>query len=160
MILLALGACGLDFNEPRLIKLAPGKDEPVGFGTWVAIVGTGGRSAVRIDGNREGELMDGWLVDLLGEDDPEFVVWFRGVVGQRFGTVQVYSTEGSLRRLAIAQLSAEQRAGYRGQDTFSVEDGMLLREYPWYLEDDKDDNPTGGTAKLRYSFADRAWVAG
>jgi hypothetical protein len=77
-----------------------------------------------------------------------------------YGSVDVYARGGpGLERLRLSDLSDSQRAVYMGHDVFTVSGGVLFRRYPMYLDGDSNAAPSGGTAELRYSFADSVWVA-
>lgn len=42
--------------------------------------------------------------------------------------------------------------GYRGHDTFSMQDGKLVRRFPVYQKDDDNSKPSGGEKEIRYSL--------
>jgi heat shock protein HslJ len=48
--------------------------------------------------------------------------------------------------------------GYMGHDTFAVEDGILVRNFPTYTKKDTNDNPTGPIRKVFYLVSENAGV--
>jgi len=64
-------------------------------------------------------------------------------------SVTVISYEGAT---PYTMKEAEPYAGYRGQDQFRFEKGLLTNVVPVYRAEDTDAQPTGGTRTIRYEL--------
>jgi hypothetical protein len=134
-------------------------NEPRSVGTYRGEVVWSDGSTLLLEAERDGMISDVWLADLTGNGSPELVVASQSAGSGSYGSVDVYRRSGdAMLRLEISPLKREQREGYMGHDSFLVERDTLYRSYPVYLEGDPNAGPTGGRARLRYSFAEGLWV--
>ena len=134
-------------------------NEPRSIGTYRAELEwpDGGRD--RVTGKRDGMITDVWLSDIEPDGTPELVVAMSSAGSGTYGSVHVCGRgHGELARVGLRALDDSQRSGYLGHDTFSLENGRLVRSFPRYEEGDSNATPSGQTLRLWYSFADSAWV--
>jgi hypothetical protein len=135
-------------------------NEPRSIGTYRAEVTWPDGTVDRIGGERDGMIAGVWLADLENDGAPDLVVALTSAGSGSYGSVHVYRHRGSaFISIPVSDLSDAQKVGYMGHDAFSVEGGRLDREFPRYLEGDPNASPSGGRVRLRYSFADSAWMA-
>jgi hypothetical protein len=134
-------------------------NEPRSIGTYRADVMWPDGTVDRIREERDGMIAGAWLADLENGGAPDLVVALTSVGSGSHGSAHVHRFEGgTVARVPVSDLDDTQRAGYMGHDVFTVEGGRLYREFPRYAEGDPNASPSGGRVRLRYSFADGAWV--
>lgn len=78
-----------------------------------------------------------------------------GSYGRIYGFAS--NRDKSLSTISTEEINATDKksdlySGYRGHDSYYIEDGHLTREFPVYNENDSNAQPTGGFRKLRYSL--------
>jgi hypothetical protein len=135
-------------------------NEPRSIGTYVAEIDWGDGTTDVVRSERDGMLVGVWLADLAGGADPELVVATASSGSGSYGAAHVYArADGEPVSVDLAGLNEEQRKGYMGHDVFSVEDGVLTREFPVYLSDDSNAEPSGGTVRLSYDFRHNEWLS-
>lgn len=90
-------------------------------------------------------------VDLTGDGTPELAVISRTTGKTATETLDVYWLDGAiLRRLTVPEL--DEKSGYKGGDSFHLEDRLIVRTIPLYRDGDPAGKPTGGTRSLKYEF--------
>jgi len=130
------------------------------IGTYRAEIEWPGGAKARTESARDGMITGVWLADLELDGSAELVVATSTAGSGGYGSVDIYKLrDHDLQALELSPLDEEQRSGYMGHDTFSIEDGRLYRSYPRYRDEDVNAAPSGGSRRLSYSFADSAWVA-
>jgi hypothetical protein len=134
-------------------------DEPRSIGTYRAEVTWPDGTTEHIRSERDGMIADIWLTDLESDEVLDLVVALTSAGSGSYGSVHVYRhVDGSFARIPLAPLDDPGSSGYMGHDVFSVDGGRLYRAFPEYNEGDPNASPSGGTVRLRYSFAESAWI--
>jgi hypothetical protein len=147
----------LEYEDTRAIVSVPA-GEGMSVGTYEADVSFPGGAQV-ITGHREGTISGAWLADLRGDGKLDLIIWMTSSGSGSYGTIALYVQDnGEFLSVPLEPLSAKQREGYMGHDEYGVIDGELLRTFPVYLPGDSNAMPTGGEARLEYSFAGGRWI--
>jgi heat shock protein HslJ len=103
------------------------------------------------------KLMSATLLDINKDEGEEFVLITQAVGSGSYGEATIFTTIGeTLTSVKIQNIEEKDLAkgglfeGYMGHDTFSVENGTLIRSFPTYISTDTNDNPTGPVKKVSY----------
>lgn len=92
-------------------------------------------------------------VDINGDKTPELVIINRASGQLSSETVDVYWLDGTaLRKVTIPE--PDDRAGYKGGDSYYLEDHLIVRTFPVYRDGDVTGKPGGGSRTLKYEFKD------
>jgi hypothetical protein len=118
------------------------------------------RTLARLEVNRDGLVTDAWMTDLDRDGAFEIVVATAQLGGTDEGAVDIHEWQG-FRFVSTrpAELSADQRVGYHGNDQFSVVDGRLRRAYPLFVDRDGNSVPIGKMATFIYRYKENRWIA-
>lgn len=112
----------------------------------------------RLTAGYEGRLSNSFVADLDRDGAFEVIVTFSYDNGHQTG-IHLYSWhEDRLQPHKVAALDGAQADGYRGNDTFAVTDGELVRIYQVYKQTDGGWEPTAEQRRLRYSLRDARWL--
>lgn len=112
----------------------------------------------RLTAPYDGTLSNSFVADLNRDGGFEVVVTFSHPDGDE-SDVHVYTWDDNLlTRIDLAELGADQREGYRGNDEFAVRDGKLIRMFQVYEGAGETWEPTAVRRELRYSFEDGSWM--
>ena len=137
-----------------------GTGEPLSIGSYSLSIYRNNRDAFvsGLTGSRNGSIAGLWLDDLDDDDRPEAIVWIRNAGSGGYGELHVYTLENaSLEPILLPEPDFKLITGYRGRDTFSLEDGYLYRSFPRFTANDSMAEPTGGTIRLKLDFKNRRW---
>lgn len=120
------------------------------------------RTLSRLEVNRDGVIADAWMTDLDGDGAFEIVVATGLLDGDDRGAVDIHEwQDGRFSSTAVARLPADERAAYRGNDQFSVENHQLWWAFPLFDAPDADGNavPSGRMARFRYDYGANRWLS-
>lgn len=101
---------------------------------------------------------DGWVIsaeaaDLNRNGSPEIYVYSSTYGSGSFGKIYAFeflpTSFDAIRTEPLLPMLAE---GYMGHDSFKIENGQLVREFPIYRAGDTNARPTGGTRKIWYEL--------
>lgn len=98
------------------------------------------------------------IADLDTDGNTEIYVFTQDFASGNTASV-VGSTLDSRNRVApisIASMTGTIAEGYRGYDSFTIEDSRMFRAYPIYKEGDSLVNPSGGERTIAYRLAKTA----
>lgn len=143
------------------VVVSHGTSEPMSIGSYSLLVYQNNRDAFvsGVVGSRTGSVAGTWFDDLDGDDNPEAVVWIRNAGSGGYGELQVHTLEDArLKRIVLPEPNFEVISGYRGRDTFSMQDGVIFRSFPRYRANDRNAEPTGGEIRLKLDFVNRRWI--
>jgi len=113
----------------------------------------GGKFLSRIRADVDYLAEKAWLADLSGDGRPELVIASSSVDNQARGALDVYQIEkNSLRRASLPK--PDDSGGYRGGDSFFLDDRQIVRTFPVYRDGDAVNKPSGGSQTLKYDFGD------
>ena len=148
------------FNKDGLTVVVVGKDaEDDENRSYQVVVSNELRSFVRLEVNRDGLVTDAWMTDLNRDGAFEIVVATIQLDGN-VGTVDIHEwRDFRFDSKKTADLVSAQRAGYRGNDQFTVIDGELRRSYPVFAVQGGGPVPTGEMANFRYRYTTGDWAA-
>ena len=94
--------------------------------------------------------------DIDNDSYPEIFIYLTADDNSKYGQLIVFSCDkGSKMDLVTVKAIEDNKdlaKNYRGHDLMMIKDNMLLRVFPIYLENDTDDNPTGGMRKIEYKL--------
>ncbi len=111
------------------------------------------------DAHESGMFLKGFIVksqidDLNNDGFPDAVIYTidgpRGQFGNAYAIVSMSNKSFVAVGLPDVQLDAKYKEGYRGHDEFSLLEGTLMRKFPVYKPDDKDNAATGGKRLIQY----------
>lgn len=93
-------------------------------------------------------------VDLAKDGTTELVLISRAKDGVASELLDVCWLDGTnfLHRTTIPE--PDEKTGYKGGDRFYIEDHLVVRSFPVYLDSDLPGKPSGGTRLLKYKFKD------
>ena len=77
----------------------------------------------------------------------------RGEFGNAFAFISAANKKIMPVGLPDIQLDGKYKDGYRGHDEFSLMEGTLMRKFPVYKTDDKDNAATGGKRIIQYQLS-------
>jgi len=104
----------------------------------------------------DGSIVQAVSGDLDKNGLPEIYIFISSAGSGSYGDVIAYSVtgDGSLQAITLAPLSddPQNREGYMGHDTFSLNTSTLVRTFPVYKKGDPNAAPSGGTRQIRYSL--------
>jgi len=142
------------------VRVAEGRGEARSIGTYtITLVSPDGKVTVAKE-PRDGTMQDAWVADLSGQGGFEIVTATQSSGSGSYGALAVFRWTGtSLMPLNVADLSPEQKRGYRGHDVFRLDRGRLVRTFPVYRPNDPNAHASGGTRRLVYDFQHNKWVS-
>jgi hypothetical protein len=98
------------------------------------------------------------IVDLNGDSYPEILIFTQAPSAGKHGNMIGFSINNgkSMSRISFPDVRQDEQAreGFRGEDSFEIEDGLLVRYFPVYQRIDGQWRPTGTTRRLQYRFLD------
>lgn len=104
----------------------------------------------------KGRVIKSQIDDLNNDGFPDLVVITisgpRGEFGNAYAIISMSNKSFSPAGLPDIQLDPKYKDGYRGHDEFSLLEGTLMRKFPVYKTDDKDNAPTGGKRIIQYKI--------
>lgn len=102
----------------------------------------------------DGRVMDAVTDDLDGDGFAEVLLFTQSAGSGSYGNVIGYSVDEGRSMIAIdfPEITEDPHAaaGYGGHDRFSLRDHRLVREFPIYVKENSNSNPTGGTRQMEY----------
>lgn len=126
--------------------------------SYQIVVGNALRPLARLEVNRDGLVTDAWLTDLDRDGAFEIVVATGQLDGAIASAVDVHEwQEFRFASSRTAELSADQRVGYQGNDQFEVKNDRLRRAYPVFAGAEPARTPTGKMAHFEYRYAEDRW---
>lgn len=112
----------------------------------------------RLEVNRDGPVSNVWITDLDNDGAFEIVVATAQLGGGDVGAVDIHEWRGfRFESTKTAELTADQRSEYRGNDQFTILTGRLRRTYPIFADVDGTVVPTGRMAKFEYRYGEDRW---
>lgn len=107
-----------------------------------------------------------FLADLNRDSFDELVLITTADGSGSYGDATIYTTaqdQGLITvKIPVIQESDTKKGGlfegYMGHDTFSMVNGILMREFPLYNATDTNSTPTGGTRKVIYTLEEKDGV--
>lgn len=94
--------------------------------------------------------------DIDNDSYPEIFIYLTADDNSKYGQLIVFSCDKGNKMDLVTVKAIEDNKdlakNYRGHDLMMIKDNMLLRVFPIYLENDTDDNPTGGICKIEYKL--------
>jgi hypothetical protein len=104
----------------------------------------------------EDPLTDVFIVDLDENGFDEIYIITTSAGSGSYGNVLGFASNRdkslSMINCTDLQYNEEFSKGYRGQDSFTIQNNKLVRAFPVYNEGDTNQNPTGGKRKLIYGL--------
>jgi hypothetical protein len=142
------------------VRVAEGPGEARSIGTYtITLVSPDGKVTVAKE-HRDGTVQEAWVADPSGEGGVEVVIATQSSGSGSYGALAVFRWTGtSLMPLNVADLSLEQKRGYRGHDVFRLDRGRVVRTFPVYRPNDPNARASGGTRRLVYDFQHNKWIS-
>jgi hypothetical protein len=104
----------------------------------------------------DGSVIGTEVGDLDGNGLPEVYIFISSAGSGSYGDVLAYSVsgDGALQAITLAPLEddPQNREGYMGHDSFSLNKKTLIRSFPIYRKDDPNAAPGGGERQIRYGL--------
>ncbi len=133
--------------------------EPCSIGTYTVTITRKGARPQVVKLKRDGTISNVFFEDVTGDGSRDLVVFVTSAGSGSYGQLDIWERKGNRYRAGIvADLMPDQRAGYRGHDTFVAAAGVLRRRFPLYREGDPDCCPTGGAATFRWDAKTNTWI--
>ncbi len=141
------------------VQVVVSPEEACSIGTVRFTITQAGSSPAEVSHDRDGTVVDAWLLDLDGNGTLDVAAATRSAGSGGYGAIVWYelSDQGAEERELI-ELTQDQREKYRGRDQYTVVSGVLYREFPLYEPGDVLAEPSGGTIRYQYDFDGGVWV--
>jgi hypothetical protein len=150
------------FRFHKLIEVSPGNDfDILSWGRGSSSVGSfiilHSDSANMKYNTTTGE-MDGSIVDVYNSDmdmdgNPEILIQAKVTDTVNYAVIYAFEfNNGKAQKLDFPKLTKTQKAGYRGNDNFYIEEGKFMREFPLYDGNGKNAKPIGQKRLLQYGL--------
>ncbi|WP_461451996.1 hypothetical protein [Mucilaginibacter sp.] len=150
------------FRFHKLIEVAPGNDFDIlswGRGSTE----TGSFIILHSDsvnmkystttGDLDGVVVDAFNTDMDVDGNPEILIQAKTKDSVYNTTIYAFEFDnGKANKLDFPKLSSSQKKGYRGNDSFYVQDGNLMRQFALYDGTGKDAKPNGQKRLLQYGI--------
>jgi hypothetical protein len=157
-------AAGCAFDSMLLgngltVRVTVPPKEPCSIGTYTVTFSRKGAAPQKVTLRRDGTISDVFFEDVTGDGQRDLVVFVTSAGSGAYGLIDIWERTGSRYKAGIvADLMPDQRAGYRGHDTYAAAAGVLRRSFPLYREGDPNCCPTGGTAIFRWDAKTNIWI--
>ena len=138
------------------VIVEPGSHESASIGSYSVRVFKGEEFSTGKISQRDGELVDVWLLE--SKEEANLFVWLRSAGSGGYGQLEIFdvSAGGGLKKWDAVEFAGGN--GYMGYDSFRIDDGKVVREHPRYLEGDSNAKPTGGTMAYELDLMARKWM--
>ena len=174
------GSMSLVLDGVEVLVSVP-KGEGFSYGTFKIFIGSLDFDSGSID--RDGSLETAWLCDVNSDakQDAVFVVRNAGS-GSYVEIVVLESFHDKFKIHTLAQISTAIAPGYMGHDKVSIENGLITRSFPTYIntkqgridrqwkpqeglqgqspykiQPDSNSEPSGKTLKLHFNYTTNQW---
>ena len=144
-----------------------GEDDARSIGTFVVTIYAGGSSLTDSTTDRlitetvvarDGMIQDCWMTDLDGDGNGEVVLFSKSAGSGGYANLHVYKFDGTdLQPIELPAPDPELMSGFQGRDWYEIEDGMLIRKFPLYLEGDANCCPEGGSRTIEFDSTTSTW---
>jgi hypothetical protein len=105
----------------------------------------------------KGQLQQTAIEDLDNDKNPEIYLFTYAEGTERTGSVYgVTYLKGKAIRIFSGDIDNPDLKGYRGRDSFYVQQKRIVRSYPVYNEADTDGTPSGGKRVIKYTLTKQA----
>jgi hypothetical protein len=109
----------------------------------------------------EGRVVGAEVADLNGNGQPEIYIYVQGPGSDRHGELVAYALVDGTRLAPIAMEAlsgnkARGMDGFRGHDSFQVQEGCLIHRFPVYKATDTNARASGGERQICYELASDA----
>jgi hypothetical protein len=113
---------------------------------------------MRSEGPTDG-VIKSFTGDLDQDGEIEIYVMTQSSGSGGYGRLYIYELkDNQLKTIDMVKLSSENESGYRGHDFFSIANGLLIRAFPVYNENDPNALPSGGTRNIIYKLKENIFV--
>jgi hypothetical protein len=147
------------FGDGTSVHVTVPAKEACSIGTYTVTIAARGSAAQTIKLKRDGTVVNVFFEDVTGDGRRDLVVVTRAAGSGAYGHVDVWEWKrGRYTAGIVADLTEEQRAGFRGHDVFTAAAGVLRRRFPVYAAADTNANPTGGTEAFRWDPKQNVWI--
>ncbi|MDF2432888.1 MAG: hypothetical protein JWP44_2519 [Mucilaginibacter sp.] len=152
------------FRFHKLIEVSPGQDYDIlSWGRGSATTGSfeilhsdsAAAKFTTTTGDLDGTIVDVYNSDMDLDGNPEILIQAKGKDTNNYTNIYAFefsNNSSKAQKLDFPKLTKKQRQGYRGQDSFYIEDGKLFREFPVYDGNGKDAKATGQKRKFEYGL--------
>jgi hypothetical protein len=101
-----------------------------------------------------GRIATAEIADLNVDGAPEVYVFVRGAAANQAGELVAFASNRnqSMSRINLPELTAPQRAGYRGDDEMAVVENTLVRRFPLHGRDGNPERRQNRTRQIQYKL--------
>lgn len=156
------------FKYHKLIEVSPGQYYDIlswGRGSidtnsfLILHSDSSGRKYNTTTGDLNGVITDVYNTDLDVDGNPEILIQVKRKDTVNFTTVYAFEfSDNKAQKLDFPKLTSSQKKGYRGGDSFYIEEGKFIREFPIYEGAGSNAKPTGQKRKLEYGLSRNAFT--
>jgi hypothetical protein len=150
------------FRYHKMIEVSPGQDYDIlSWGRGSTKVGafeilhsdSAAAKYTTTTGDLDGAIIDVFNTDMDLDGNPEILIQTKSNDTLYYTHIFAFEfTNGKAEKLDFPKLTEQQKQGYRGGDSFYVQDGKLEREFPLYSGSGKTAKPTGQKRQLEYGM--------
>jgi len=150
------------FRFHKMIEVSPGNDfDILSWGRGSSAVGSFiilHSDSVNMKYTTTTGDLDGYIVDVYNSDmdldgNPEILIQAKATDTTNYAVIYAFEFENDkAQKLDFPKLTKSQKAGYRGNDNFYIQDGKFMREFPIYDGNGKNAKSTGAKRLLQYGL--------
>jgi len=156
------------FRFHKLIEVSPGNDfDVLSWGRGSSAVGSfailhsdsTNMKYTTTTGDMDGSIVDVYNSDMDLDGNPEILIQTKATDTTNYAVIYAFEfNNDKAQKLDFPKLTKSQKAGYRGNDNFYIQDGKFMREFPVYDGNGKDAKPTGQKRLLQYGLRDNEFT--
>jgi hypothetical protein len=114
-------------------------------------------SYVSITGDKQGRIINSNATDLDADHHIEVIIFIRDEKTSR-GNLLIHEIDSlqNHTRITLPDLSSDLSEGYRGQDTFYVQNNKIIREFPVFPKNSSDTQKASARKNIQYVLKNNA----
>jgi len=111
-----------------------------------------------VSGELKGKIVDAWNMDLDADGNPELYIQAKSESKDNYLHMYVYefNEHGVSQQIRFPELSSSLKEGYQGKDSLFLKEGKLIREFPFYADQDTSSKADPSIRKIEYSIRDNS----
>lgn len=146
-------------HDVYIVVVEKGTDEPASIGSYSLRLYKDNMDyfVTGVVSKRSGVLEEMWIDDIDKNGRIDVIINTRSTGSGGYSIIDIYEMNNNklIKKEFILPRNLD---GYRGHDSFRINNKKLIRSYPFYRPSDSNANPTGGQRTWIYDFKKKAWL--